>query len=120
MKPNELRIGNWVKNVEDRENTYQSQIVIDDLYVADQVEPIPLTEEWLIKFGFRKVDKKLELNPRLNDSYFIDALDDLIIDLERVDKYYIPWFGDGTSNKLKHVHQLQNLYFALTGEELKT
>lgn len=56
MTANEFRIGNWV-NVTDKD--YQvTQILergvncghIGAMY--DIVKPIPLTEEWLIKFGF--------------------------------------------------------------------
>lgn len=77
--------------------------------------PIPITEDWLIKFGwvwnketnsyekYPNGDARMHLEYRpLNGSYkmFNYVLKALIC--ERI------W----------HVHQLQNLYFALTGEEL--
>jgi len=65
------------------------------------LEPIPLTEEWLLNFGYTK-----------EDSNFWNL-------------GHIVWEYDGgvfICNKngitLKYVHQLQNLYFALTGREL--
>ena len=64
------------------------------------IEPIPLTEEWLLKFGFK---------PFCNDW----SKKALIIHTRKrgfVIKRSIPI--------IKSVHQLQNLYFALTGTEL--
>jgi len=70
--------------------------------------PIPLTEEWLVKFGFELNDSSWEID---NGKY---------VDLQH--------WGDGdyrhVSNRgcciaiIETVSQLQNLYFALTGEEL--
>lgn len=67
-------------------------------------EPIPLTEEWLLKFGFEYT--KL---------YYIKYDDDLIIYFDGIDFYFK---RSSKSLTIKYVHQLQNLYFALTGEEL--
>ena len=73
-------------------------------YTHSSIEPIPLTEEWLLKFGF--VKDKLT-----NFDYYKD---DFEIHLPNYFKY-----KDSILNKIKHVHQLQNLYHALTGKELK-
>jgi len=65
-----------------------------------RLNPIPLTEEWLLKFGFK---------PFCNDW----SKKALIIHTRKrgfVIKRSIPI--------IKSVHQLQNLYFALTGTEL--
>lgn len=65
------------------------------------LEPIPLTEEWLLRFGYTKIS---------NNSFIITGHCIWICnDLFRCDKNGIV---------LKHVHQLQNLYFALTNQEL--
>lgn len=72
--------------------------------------PIPLTEEWLLKFGFQ--------NPA--HSWICDKFH-----LTEWDNYPLNWCVAFNKNgaiiidKLKHVHQLQNLFFCLTGEELK-
>lgn len=109
MKANELRIGNWVK----KENGYI--IEVDISHISDQYlhqmnrhsgyKPIPLTEEWLVKFGF-DTDK---ITWWLNGVTLGDYKDGF-------------WFIHGSlSNRtiqIKHVHQLQNFYFALTNEEL--
>lgn len=69
--------------------------------------PIQLTEEWLIRFGFEKV----------NSDYILFKNDNLLM----LSSSFRLLADDGYSMsiKIKYVHQLQNLYFALTGEELK-
>ncbi len=74
----------------------------------DGIEPIPLTEEWLEKFGFSAYGywySKDWFSNMINVS--IKHNKTTIGDREEYEVYGI-----------KHVHQLQNLYFALTGEEL--
>ena len=73
------------------------------------LKPIPLTEEWLIKFGFEK----------LKNNGIDYELHDCVISFEA--KWM--WTSESKLNEVrtlipKYVHQLQNLYFALTGEEL--
>jgi len=70
-------------------------------------QPIPLTEEWLVKFGF--VSVIMEGYP----VYFYKCLSIEFYALESNIHF------DTTEIKCKHVHSLQNLYFALTGEELE-
>jgi len=106
MKVNELRIGNII-NLGDR-------VVIVDLAVINRIgnahyktTPIPLTEEWFNKFGIFKI----------NDISFLMGCYEIIYS-----KGWEHWnviLKHGTIAKIKHVHQLQNLYFALTGEELE-
>ena len=112
MKQTELRIGNYVMN--DRiVNTVTSigkrsigQITTqgnDILSRTELIKPIPITEEWLIKFGFEK---------RTPDGYYFDK-GRMSINLP--DVYYKINF---TLVKIYYIHQLQNLYFALTNKEL--
>lgn len=72
------------------------------------INPIPLTEDWLIKFGANKYSEYFELG---HTEWYKEE------DYFKPKSYY---FADGFKDgfKLKYVHQLQNLYFALTGEEL--
>lgn len=117
MKANELRIGNLVY---DNERIYQiySGTEIGNKHNDNNFKPIPLTEEWLVKFGFKKVGE-----------YYDKAFNGGAL---RIDEVQIMIFkgSDYALNiamdydciilpiEVKHVHQLQNLYFALTGEEL--
>ena len=104
MKASELRIGNWFKeDIIEQTYTEITAKQILDFYedpLDDFYKPIPLTEEWLLKFGFeRAYDTCYQYkNFILNDKFIMMDIDITI--------------------QLKHVHQLQNLYFALTGEEL--
>jgi hypothetical protein len=66
-------------------------------------KPIPLTEEWLLKFGFEQ--KSLH--------YFKENI--FVITLE--DGYFECLLGN-YEVKLKYAHELQNLYWALSGKEL--
>jgi len=101
MKANELRIGNLVTDsigiVEIGKN---GKIDWGDIY-----NPIPITEEWLIKLGFKK-NITTDLYPTF--SYDIVNVNDSIV-------YVLNY---GFVNHIKYVHQLQNLYFALTENEL--
>ncbi len=75
---------------------------------------IPLTEEWLLKFGF---EKGYDANNTI-DTWMIFTLKAHLFDLKCTKPELT--FSTGTLHfNPKFVHQLQNLYFALTGEELK-
>lgn len=78
-------------------------------YNLEDVSPIPLTEEWLTKFGFNK------------DGDTKDLLFDYAICLERRinDLFLVQVDWPHKKKEIKYVHQLQNLFFALTGQELK-
>ena len=136
IKANELRIGNCVL---DRGN----KILTIDRFIGNKIEcdikgmpdksengipiyyhpfteeinylnPIPLTEEWLLKFGFER--------------HHSDYSNGVIYIKDVPNNNEFKWgvypfeLGSGfiinKSKNLKHVHQLQSLYFALTGEEL--
>lgn len=117
MKANELRIGNIIqsyKGIEtvvdilcDSVNTLQGGGLYNDY------DGIELTEEWLIKMGFT------------GDSYanfmkFIDIENWVMVSF--VDYSHTKLSGVDVSDlnlsHIKHVHQLQNLWHCLTGEEL--
>ena len=111
MEANELRIGNLVEYLGefkevlgmDEETVFLKNTVSVNYLELDEISPISLTEELLLKFGF--------INNELLDKHLIFL-----------------WFGDhvgikGMLGLIKpwscvYVHQLQNLYFALTNNEL--
>jgi hypothetical protein len=106
IKANELRMGNLI--LKNGNLHYTNYMTIRDVYgrsVTDKVkfEPIPLTEEWLFKFGF----------VYLNEHGWIK---NNVFDFLLNSSFELDWYENAPC---KHVHQLQNLYFALTGEELK-
>lgn len=113
MEAKELRIGNYV---------YNGGIIsldIERLYAFNEclydLQPIPITEEWLLKLGFEKeegnlyslyVDDNLDVS-LWSDTYFSNPTIELTCN------------GKVVCKNIKYIHQLQNLYFALTGQELK-
>lgn len=111
MKAAELRIGNWIQSSSNKEyqiNLSWYECCKDSTEGRDiQLDtfPIPLTEEWLIKFGF-------ELNSNNNWSHWNFGLN-FYKDGDFFESDQLPIFI-----YLQYVHQLQNLYFAITGEEL--
>jgi hypothetical protein len=126
MTANELRIGNLV-----RDKISKTEIKIIELteqsigtYVVDRnkfplsngwsIEPIPLTEEWLLKLGFEKQKGKIDIFEKSRLRIWIGARGQslcYLVEENTTSAHYIP-------NSLEHVHQLQNLYFALTGIDL--
>lgn len=84
----------------------------------EQFKPIELTEDWLLKLGF-------EIDHKIKGSYHYKFFryhtqrpysdDDFLLVTEQ---YYLERELI-VSGGLNYVHQLQNLFFALTGEELE-
>ena len=114
MKASELRINNWYKNMSIDNPFNQIKYGHEIDYVAVYCEPIPLTEEWLLKFGFIKKYQTFEFKGLNIDGTVVHFSFDKWrseYDIENCDFTEIP-------AECKYVHQLQNLYFALTNEEL--
>lgn len=122
MEAKDLRIGNLVYF-----NDLLLKFEFESGWNFDFIEPILLTEEWLIKFGFEKVIYESDETGYGND-YELEIKGVGCISYS--DDFSCALFGSKESSKdelgflpnwdnCKHVHSLQNLYFALTGEELK-
>ena len=120
MKANELRLGNFI------ETPVNGITKIKWIkYGKDWCKPILLTEEWLLKFGFEKIvfdseetgyGTEYHLTVKGHGGFIIEYMDDFsCCILGHIDDIGIA----PNLKEFKHVHQLQNLYFALTGEELK-
>ena len=114
MELNELRIGNWIideigRNVKVESISEWGINLVPGFGWDISWRPVQLTEEWLLKFGFFKY----------NNAYVLEKPNENIMNF----KFSI--WSDFTYNssefpvELKYVHQLQNLYFALTGTHLK-
>ena len=123
---NELRVGNWytstkwqkpvrcelsdIAEIHHRlEGAEEKYANVDEIF-----QSIPLSKEWLKKFGFKK---------REGNNICWD-----------LGNFMVGWYGNSYAtwvvgltqennelfyhSQIKSVHQLQNLYFSLTGEEL--
>lgn len=100
----ELRIGNIVMRHNDL-GQLEDVILLPGMIVEcsefpDLYKPIPLTPELLENFGFvlgARIEILVEQGEHLTRRIILDGYD---------------------NGGLKYLHQLQNMYFALTGEEL--
>lgn len=124
MKASELRISNLV--YDSTGTTHKIEGVYPDRDYS-KYKPIELTEEWLLKFGFKKDgeyehdyteyyysksiivgqsnhSERIRITLPNNHCEIGDMMDDMM---------YL------MNTNINHVHQLQNLYYCLTGEELK-
>lgn len=79
------------------------------------IHSIPLTEEWLLKFGF--LAKNYNDNFKLGDIEIASSVI-VIATNERKSFYLDGEIPEWMKNRIESVHQLQNIYFALTQEEL--
>ena len=123
MKANEIRIGNWFKFTGKELPTHilDNEIFQWDLdcwnyeneggNLLQNIEAIPLTEEWLLKFGFKKNivwEYYTHLSFR-SGTYFVEESE-------------WPIYGDFDEcvyiRLPEYIHHLQNLCFALIGNEL--
>jgi len=118
---NSIRNGNWINaepygdfkvvamNVfSDSSTFYKSLEYYPQAANGKTIAGIPLTEEWIKRFGGRK------------------HLEYMLVDVANHDALYLIYskgmyhWGQGTwSVKLEFVHELQNLYYALTKKELE-
>lgn len=122
---NELRIGNWIldgyANYGKVDYVKKYEILINNIgwqdggsYDIRLLKPIPLTEEILLKIKGISVSKTNRNRFCLNgyEIYIFRNKD------ESIDKIIFAPTDVIYSVKLNSLHQLQNLYFALTNTEL--
>ena len=88
----------------------------DVLY--EYIEPITLTEDWLLKAGFTKIDHDI-----MNDiPKFLDGRCQYVVSITKSHSVVCAYDeSDGSQWYLAaifYLHELQNLYYSLTNEEL--
>lgn len=125
IKANELRIGNMLSHPQhegavisiNAKKPEETIIYIRGDYMTSNGDEslfngILLTEEWLLKFGFNIENDCWEFIHDDETGFVMLAIDKDSMRLTTNDGYHT------IGIRLTHVHQLQNLYFALTGNEL--
>jgi hypothetical protein len=110
MEAKELRIGNYV--YDNYREVYKLIVKSDFLNLDYRIEfdilkPIPLTEEILFKCGFEE-DGQLFHNQIALYKNGVGGFN-----------YNVNYFEHENLEEIEHLHQLQNLYCALTGTELE-
>lgn len=130
IKTQDLRLGNLISfkalNPVDVEIEYKGKVTSiredsvtmnDALHVPEQfILPVILTEEWLEEAGFRRDEGRFtyKLTIAYEDSNYPCTLQQSGSGIQ------ICRSGIGAAcPNIEYVHQLQNLYFALVGEELE-
>jgi hypothetical protein len=117
IKASELRIGNWVnmahENVPEMVNIKVLQFIVHANSRGDShpFEPIPLTPKVLSACGFSFSEKKAHYTDGYH--YYDFAFDD-----EKRLVYLSPNSNIRIAHYCDYLHQLQNLYFSLSFQEL--
>jgi len=135
MDIKELRIGNLVRLEEGEETEQQVDYLNADsecvglfgnaiINSITDIEGIPLTDKWVIRMGFKKVDYPVYV-------MYVISVGDFELEYRihkkrgSIELYLV---GNGLYDErgetdltdiCKYVHSLQNVYFALTGKELQ-
>lgn len=125
IQANELRLGNWVHHQKDKWSSLNDSMLLPMAFdfawedrhwyfvgectlSLDIIDPIPLTEEWLTRFGFQKINiwtyEKGRLVVDVDLSVWIDS------NSRHVDPIHL--------RKVKYVHQLQNMFYEIEEDEL--
>lgn len=132
IDPKELRLGNLVKtnkgiliqaNGIRHDWEAMDYIIIDknDIgYSIDELSPIHITPEWLERLGFETVANYYDLDFNGGGLRFLSDLDEcrLFTGSEYSLTVAMDYDTCEIPNAPKYIHQLQNLYHALTGQEL--
>lgn len=117
IQPNELRIGNLIY-LDETLIEVDVHVLIDILMGVDGFSPIPITPELLERARLKRDREGWII------SYSYKIYDPLVIGgtgsyVNANRKTYCILHDDKIMPKgFQYLHQLQNLYFALTGEEL--
>jgi agmatine/peptidylarginine deiminase len=124
LSANELRIGNLVWD------DYSGEMIVSAIlessavylrktialpsgeYLVKYIKPIPLNEEWFLKFGFEKLNR--DILEYKKDKLIVEWLFN-----RWTGRLYYDAYTSIQIIEINFVHELQNLYFALTGNELE-
>lgn len=112
----EIRSGNWVsKDTETYKATTDTNTIIERGAV---IEGVQLNRDWAVRLGAKKAARNEDLL-FYNDNKIV-----LQLSFITVDTHYQTELANNFNNEwqlidLIFVHQLQNLFFCLTGKELE-
>lgn len=119
MEAKELRLGNLFieensKKIIEVIALEKNRVVFSGMFLDKwQAEPIELNEEWLLKFNFQKIGSNFR---KYHD--YDKGSREFVLWYNHRSKYY-EVKANNNFYELIYVHQLQNLYCALTLSELQ-
>ena len=117
MKATELRIGNFISLDGLSKPIKVSIIDTTETSTDTKYKPIKLTEEWLLKFGFEKHPNDIPSYCKVFGDFDVDDFGYAFCVYQDLGgNFYAQIIGRKII--LNSVHQLQNLYFTITEEEL--
>lgn len=127
MKINELRLGNiisganpefygFVRSLDSEGKVYYECLDYPSdnglFELDDHLFPVKLTEDWLLRFAFKKVITKRSTCFSLGDFHLYQ----IVLKGELLGYSY--QLDDGAGVLLSYVHTLQNFYFSINSVEL--
>lgn len=114
MEINELRSGNWIDTKDFHFDKFKGLYQYDPEWhkYVHIFDPILLTEEWLLKFGFTK-------DREYSDYYTKEGFFDVWFNKEK-GLYTIGHYDMDNVDiaDVKYAHELQNAYYVIKKEEL--
>ena len=142
MDAKNLRIGNLFQAKSPEKSEYEPQYRLDSFSICQAInneinlKPIAISEDWLRKFNFKYYMKNISGHPdkehlvrRWQHKFFINGNEwwfDFEVDQQQPTNFFwLNWNFGGSNHfvhlprKIEYVHELQNLFFALTGQELE-
>lgn len=116
MDATQLRTGNYLQS---RNNEVFKVDAMQISWIEDEINEqlthywdyIPLTEDWLLKFGFEKAGENEKFIEYLCSDFF------WIFYVKNKNKFQYYYSPDDFH--IDYVHQLQNLFYSLAGKELQ-
>lgn len=113
IQPQELRIGNYYLGASRGKIEAVTWQTLRDLHEGQlNINPIPITEEWLLKFGYEILRK----NEFLFDNYFVAYINEE----GKIEMYLFKGIEEDVYLcHIEFVHQLQNLHSSIRKEELQ-
>lgn len=128
MELGELRIGNWVKIEGLPEQQITLRVFFEVSDIVSRMSGIQLNEEWLTQLGFKNegIGWRMDI---FKGKYSFREISISWCNDRALGEWYF-FFRDGTpktpgddhivtiTRELRYVHELQNLYYAITKKEL--
>jgi hypothetical protein len=124
IKPNEIRIGNLVSHFSRICDVFEIgeggwlRINNDQLNtLASECDPVPITEDYLVRAGLKKLGTKISGSTCYCFGNWILSINENGKDFHLLNKFSSP--QSLIYLTINYVHQFQNIYFTLIGEEVK-